>query len=180
MLKVVFSISSDITRLVQPILLLHSQENAQKLQIWLVSLSKIPSKWGKSTDHDQNVSSWKCSQDTSACQISSHFPHAFWEYHQKPKIWPVSLSQNDAKMRKINRPGQNLISWEGGQDTSACQSSGHSSLAFSRKCQIWSVSLSQNDAKMRKINRWWPKFYQLWSGQDTSACQTSGHSKRLQ
>ena len=56
---------------------------------------KIPPKWVKSTDHDQNVSSWKCSQDTSACQISSHSSHAFWKNRQKPLIWRVSLSQND-------------------------------------------------------------------------------------
>ena len=47
MLKVVFSISSDMTRLVQPIHPMHSQENAPKLQIWLVSLSQIPSKMRK-------------------------------------------------------------------------------------------------------------------------------------
>ena len=40
MLKVVFYISSDMTGLVQPIPPMHSQENAKKLQIWLVSLSQ--------------------------------------------------------------------------------------------------------------------------------------------
>ena len=53
---------------------------------------------------------------------------------RKPEIWPVSLSQITIKMRKINRLYQNLISTEGGLDTSACQISGHSSNAFYRKC----------------------------------------------
>ena len=38
------------------------------------------------------------------------------------------------KWGKSTDHGQNLISSEGCQDTSACQSSGHSSLLFSRKC----------------------------------------------
>ena len=47
MLKFAFSISSNITRLVQPIPPMRSQENAWKLQIWLVSLSQIPAKMRK-------------------------------------------------------------------------------------------------------------------------------------
>ena len=67
----------------------------------------------------------------------------------KPKIWPVPLSQITIKMRKINRMYQNLISTEGGLDTSACQISGHSSNAFYRKCPAKSTCFT----KSRKINR---------------------------
>ena len=48
------------------------------------------------------------------------------ENRQKPQIWPLSLSQNDAKMRKTTDHGLNLIGSESGPDTSACQISGHS------------------------------------------------------
>ena len=47
---------------------------------------------------------------------------------RKPQIWPVSLSQNCAKI------GHKLISSEDGQDTSACKIAGHSLHAFSGKC----------------------------------------------
>ena len=53
---------------------------------------------------------------------------------RKPQIWPVSLSQNSANIRKTNRPWPELISSKGGQDTSACKISGHSLHAFSGKC----------------------------------------------
>ena len=95
---------------------------------------KFLPKWGKSTDHDENVSNWKGSQDTPTSQIANYSSHAFKENCQRHQIWPVSPSQNDAKKGKWTDHDQNLISSEGGQDTSACQSSGHSSLAFSRKC----------------------------------------------
>ena len=92
------------------------------------------------------------------------------ENYQRPQIWPVSQSQNDAKKGKSTDHDQNLISSEGGQDTSACQSSGQSSLAFSRKCpEVANLACFTKSA-----------LYQLWSGQDTSACQISGHSKWLQ
>ena len=61
---------------------------------------------------------------------SMGFPENAWE----PQIWPVSLSQNSAKIRKINRPWPRTNQFKGGQDTSACKISGHSLHAFSRKC----------------------------------------------
>ena len=90
-------------------------------QIWAVSLVKIVTKLQKSTDHDPELISTEGGQDTSACKISGHSLHAFFEIHQrakfqaissirspgnarKPQIWPVSLSQNSAKIRKMNRP----------------------------------------------------------------------------
>ena len=69
------------------------------------------------------------------------------------------------KWGKLTDCDQN-ISFEGGQDTSTYQISGHSSHAFSRnvcKSEIWPVSLSQNAAEMKKINRRWPKSNQFWS-----------------
>ena len=51
------------------------------------------------------------------------------------KILPVSLSKNNAKIKKISTDWDyNLISSEGGQDTSACKISGHPLHAFSGKC----------------------------------------------
>ena len=43
------------------------------------------------------------------------FPENAW----KPQIWPVSLSQNNTKIRKIPDHNHKLISSEGGQDTVA-------------------------------------------------------------
>ena len=46
---------------------------------------------------------------------------------RKPQIWPISLSQNSAKIiKKTTDRGHKLISSEDGQDTSACKISGHS------------------------------------------------------
>ena len=53
---------------------------------------------------------------------------------RNPQIWPVSLSQNSAKIRKSTDHGHKLISSEDGQDTSACKISGQSLHAFSGKC----------------------------------------------
>ena len=65
---------------------------------------------------------------------------------QKPQLLHNLLSQNDANMMKINKLWQNLISSGGGQDTSACQISGHSLRASfpgnALKPQIWPSSLS--------------------------------------
>ena len=53
---------------------------------------------------------------------------------RKPQIWPVSLSQNSAKIKKSTDPDNELISSNGGQDTSSCKISGHFLHAFSGKC----------------------------------------------
>ena len=71
---------------------------------------------------------------------------------QKPQIWSVSLSQNSAKIWKINCY-HILISSEYDQDTSACKFSGHflnGSPGNAWNPQTWPVSLSQNSAKIRK------------------------------
>ena len=56
------------------------------------------------------------------------------ENARKPQIWPVSLSQNSAKLEKSTDRGHKLISSEGGQDTSAYKISGHFLHAFLGKC----------------------------------------------
>ena len=53
---------------------------------------------------------------------------------RKPQIWPVSLSQNSTKIRKTTDHDYNIISFEGGRDTSACKMSGYSLHAFSGIC----------------------------------------------
>ena len=145
---------------------------------------KFLPKWGKSTDYDQNVNSWKGSQDTWTCQIARS--HAF--RRKLPETSNLTcftnyISQNDAKNGKLTDHDQNLTSSEGGQDTSVCQSSGHSSLAFSSKCpEVANLACftqskwCQNEENQQMMTQ----IYQLWSGQDTSACQISGHSKWLQ
>ena len=117
MLKVVCSISSDITKLVQPFPPMHSQENAPKLQIWLVSLSqntvqmrKINRTWPKYKQLKMQ-SGYIC---ISNCK--QFLPCILKKKCQKPEIWPVSLSQNDAKIRKIHRPWPKFIKfgkWSG-------------------------------------------------------------------
>ena len=100
MLKFAFSISSNVTRLVQPIPM-RSRKNAWNLQTWLV---KFLPKWGKSTGNDQNVINWKGSQDTSTCQIASHSSHAFWrKLPETPNLTCFTKSKWCQK-RKINRP----------------------------------------------------------------------------
>ena len=104
MLKFVFSISSDMTKLVQPIPPMHSQENAQKLQIWLVSLSQNT----KNEENQQTMTNMYAIENAVRIHLHIKFqailPMHSEENRQKPQIWPVSLNQNDAKMRKINRP----------------------------------------------------------------------------
>ena len=87
----------------------------------------------------------------------------------KLNIWPVSLSQNSAKMRKIIRlwPKCNLF-WRWSEYTNMPNLRPFIQCIL-KKPRLWPVSpvsQSQNGAKMRKTNRSWPKCYQLqkWSG----------------
>ena len=83
---------------------------------------------------------------------------------RKPQIWRVSLSQNSAKITKINRP------WP--RTNQFCRWSRYISIqnfrpymcspGNARKPQIWPVSPSQNCAKIRKIDRPWPRTNQFW------------------
>ena len=174
-----------MTRLVQPIPPMNSQENAKKQQIWLVSLSQNTIKMRKI-----NRPAVGDNAVDNAVRIHLHVkfqaipPMHSEENCHKPQIWPVSLSQNDTQLRKINRPWpkfHKFVKWSGYISMPKFRPFVHCVLQKNvRKLQIWSVSLSQNDAKMRKINRWWPKSNQFWSHQDKSACQISGHSKWLQ
>ena len=57
-----------------------------------------------------------------------------WGLCPRPQIWPILLSQNSIKIKKIHHiHDHNLICSEGGEDTAACKISGHSLHAFSRK-----------------------------------------------
>ena len=53
---------------------------------------------------------------------------------RKPQIWPVSLSQIVPKLQKSTDRDSELISSEGGQDTSSCIISRNFLHAFSGKC----------------------------------------------
>ena len=60
-------------------------------------------KWGTSTKRDQNLIHSEAGQNTSTCKFEAIPLLCSQENAQKSQIWPVSLSQNAAKMRKINR-----------------------------------------------------------------------------
>ena len=55
------------------------------------------------------------------------------ENARKPQIWPISLSQNSAKIKKATDRNHKLISSDRGQDTSAYKTSAHFFYEFSRK-----------------------------------------------
>ena len=92
---------------------------------------------------------------------------------RKPQIWPVSLSQNCAKIIKSTNRGHKLIIPEGGQDTSACKTSGHFLHAFSRKCPETRNLTRFTRSKSTDHGH---KPLSSENGQDTSACKISGHS----
>ena len=53
---------------------------------------------------------------------------------RKPQIWPISLNKKSAKIKNSTDCDYKLISFEGGQDTSACKILSHSHYAWSGKC----------------------------------------------
>ena len=69
-------------------------------------LVKIAPKLEKSPDRNHKLISSEGGQDTVAYHISGHSLNTMGSigYARKPQIWPVSLSQNSAKITKINRP----------------------------------------------------------------------------
>ena len=165
MLKVVFSISSDMTRLVQPIPPMHSQENAPKLQIWLASLSqntvkmrKINRPWPKCK---QLKMQWGY---ICMSNFKPFLPCILKKIVRNPKF-DLFHSQNDAK----NEENQQTMAkiWLVQKVVRIHQHAKVQAIPplcspeNVRKLQICLVSLSQNDAKMRKINRWWPKSNQF-------------------
>ena len=81
------------------------------------------------------------------------------EMHWNPKFDP--FHGVTPKGQKSTDHDQNVISYEGGQDSSACKVSGFSLHVFSRKCpeppNLTRITKS-NSTKIRKINRTW-----LWS-----------------
>ena len=71
-------------------------------------------------------------QDTSACKIAGHLLHAFSrKFRGTPNLTRLNVASNEGKSTDHDH---NLISSEGGQDTSASKNSGHSLHAFSGKC----------------------------------------------
>ena len=119
----------------QAISSMRSPANARKPQIWPISLSQNSAKITKNQQtvaiNESVLKVVKIHQRAKFQVISSMRSPG---NARKPQIWPVSLSQNSAKIRKSADRGHKLISSEGGQDTSACKISGHFLHAFSRKC----------------------------------------------
>ena len=102
--------------------------------VWPIS-AKVSPWWGKSTEHDQNA----------------------WN----PKFDPFHYVKAASKLEKSTNCSHNLISSEGGQDTSACKNfRPFPQWVFqipenAWKPQIWPVSLSQNSTKIRQIHQSW-------------------------
>ena len=119
----------------QAILSMHSPRNARKPQIWPVSLSQNSAKITKiNRPWPWTNQFWRWSRYISVQNFRPFPSCVLRQMPGNPKIWPVSLSQNSAKIRKSTDRGHKLISFEGGQDTSACKISGNFLYAFSRKC----------------------------------------------
>ena len=95
---------------------------------------KIATKFEKSTDHNHKLNSSEGGQDTSACKISGHSLHAFsGKCPKTPNLTRFTKSKWHQKEQNLTDHDHNLISSEGGQDTSACKISSHYLIAFPRK-----------------------------------------------
>ena len=99
--------------------------------------SKCCQKLGKWTDLAWPKSNqfWRWSGYISMSKYGPFFPCVLQKMPRNHKFWPVSQSQNAAKIRKMNRPWpkpNQLWMWSG--YISACKVSGHSSSGFFRKC----------------------------------------------
>ena len=82
----------------------------------------------------------------------------WWRHHDmSPPPWQAKTAQ-----KKENQQTVTKITFEGGQDNSACHIFSH---GFSRKCQEISnlpCLLNQNGTKMRNISRPWQKSNHFW------------------
>ena len=141
--------------------------NAQKSQIWPVSLSERGTIIRKVNRASPKLISSEGGQEHQHTNVQDIASMRSPENARKPRIWPISLSQNSTKIWRK----KNIISWLYSNHfwrwsgTSACKISGHSLHAFSGKwseTQICPVSLSQRATIMRKINGAPPKTNQLW------------------
>ena len=90
----------------------------------------MPPTWGKSTDHHQNLMIPVGWQGISACQTKSNSRHAF--ARKLPKHANYTCFTNSKwYQNEVNQQKQpKTYHYKGGQDTSACQMSGHCSHAF--------------------------------------------------
>ena len=105
-----------------------SQGNAWKTQVWPVSLSQSGIKMGKVNRTWPTSSHFlRWSRSINMRKSRPFLPKNAW----KPRIWPVTLIKVVPKVGKSTDCGQNLLSSEGGQDTSTCQILGLSFHVFS-------------------------------------------------
>ena len=87
---------------------------------------------------------------------------------RKPPIWPISLSQSDAKRRKSTDQYYDVISSEGAQDTPTCKISDHSLYALSSK---WPETSPDGRTDRRTDRRTdMPQNGQGWSDGPTDPC----------
>ena len=120
-------------------------------------LVKIAPKLEKSPDHNHNLISSECGQDTAAYHISGHLLHAFsGKYPETPNLTRFTKSkycQNYKSQHTVtpNQSGLKVVKIHQHAKFQAIPSM--LSAGYARKPQIRPVSLSQNSAKIRKINR---------------------------
>ena len=111
-------------------LLCHHRPNRHR------TIERTWQKLGKSTKRDWNLVSSESGQDTSACQMLCYSFHAFSsECAGTSNSTRLRKSEVVLKCGKWTNCDQNVISSEGGQDTSAYQIPGHSLHAFSWECR---------------------------------------------
>ena len=106
---------------------------------------------------------------------SMHFPGNAW----KPQFDPFHKVKVTPKEGKPTDHDHNLISSEGGQDTSPCRISGQFLRVFSRKCPETpnlAFSLIQNSVFIRKSTDHNSHLVSSEDGLATSACKILGHS----
>ena len=87
---------------------------------------KMAPKWGISTYRDQNLIYSEGGRIHQHAKFAAIPSLCFQENAGKWQIWSFSLCQMPPKWGKSTDDDQNLISSQGGQDTSACRISGYS------------------------------------------------------
>ena len=107
-----------------------SPDNAHKPKIWSVWLSQNGAKMNEIRRSRPKLISSEGGQDTSACQISDHSIYSFIVKCKEIPFVPFHWIQIAPILRTSEDRDQNIISFEGGQDTWACCISGHSLLRF--------------------------------------------------
>ena len=148
----------------------------------------------KATDHNHKLISSEGGQDTSACKIWAHSPHAFSRKCPKTTNLTRFTKSNSAKIKKKKATDRNhkVISSEDAQDTSACKIWAHSLHIFSRKCpettnltRFTKSKWCQNKKKQQTVTINWSilkvvKIHQHTKFQPISSTRSPGNARKPQ